>query len=99
MRVFKDLDLVEQLGSGIPRILESYRKECFHFSNSFLRMTFPSVVPGQQAEHVTEHVTLLLSIMDKAYSRNGLMEKLDLTHRDIFDLPIYNLRMNKGINK
>ncbi len=41
MRVFKDLDLVEQLGSGIPRILESYPKECFKFSDNFLRMTFP----------------------------------------------------------
>lgn len=24
MRIFKDLDLVEQLGSGIPRILQAY---------------------------------------------------------------------------
>ena len=36
MRIYKDLDLVEQLGSGIPRILESYGKECFHFSDNFL---------------------------------------------------------------
>lgn len=41
MRIFKDLGLVEQLGSGIPRILESYGKECFKFSDNFLRMTFP----------------------------------------------------------
>lgn len=27
MRIFKDLDLVEQLGSGIPRILENYGHE------------------------------------------------------------------------
>lgn len=31
MRIFKDLDLVEQLGSGIPRILEAYPKESFRF--------------------------------------------------------------------
>jgi ATP-dependent DNA helicase RecG len=42
MRIYKDLDLVEHLGSGIPRILESYGKECFHFSENFLRMVFPS---------------------------------------------------------
>lgn len=41
MRIYKDLDLVEQLGSGIPRILESYPKECFKFSDNFLRMSFP----------------------------------------------------------
>ena len=45
MRIFKDLDLVEQLGSGIPRILESYSKACFHFSDNFLRMVFPSAAP------------------------------------------------------
>ncbi len=41
MRIYKDLDLVEQLGSGIPRILESYPRECFQFSENFLRMSFP----------------------------------------------------------
>ncbi|HLF52908.1 RNA-binding domain-containing protein [Flavobacterium sp.] len=48
MRIFKDLDLVEQLGSGIPRILESYPKECFKFSDNFLRMTFPVVEIASQ---------------------------------------------------
>lgn len=41
MRVFRDLDMVEQLGSGVPRILESYPKECFRFMENFTRMTFP----------------------------------------------------------
>ena len=40
MRIYKDLDLVEQLSSGIPRILESYPKESFKFSDNFLRMSF-----------------------------------------------------------
>jgi len=35
--------MVEQLGSGIPRILSAYSKECFVFSQNFLRMSFPSV--------------------------------------------------------
>lgn len=39
MRIYKDLELVEQLGSGIPRILEHYGKESFSFSENFLRMT------------------------------------------------------------
>jgi len=43
MPVFRDVELVEHLGSGIPRILESYGKECFKFTNSFFRMTFPAV--------------------------------------------------------
>lgn len=42
MRVYKDLELVEQLGSGVPRILQSYGKECFRFMDNFTRMVFPS---------------------------------------------------------
>ena len=42
IRVFRDLDLVEHLGSGIPRILRAYGKDCFRFTENFLRMTFPN---------------------------------------------------------
>jgi len=45
MRVFRDLELVEHLGSGVPRILRSYGKECFKFTENFLRMTFPVLKP------------------------------------------------------
>lgn len=41
MRVFRDLDLVEHLGSGIPRILRAYGRDCFRFTENFLRMTIP----------------------------------------------------------
>ena len=51
MRVFRDLDLVEHLGSGVPRILRSYGKECFKFTENFLRMIFPAT------EQVTAQVT------------------------------------------
>lgn len=40
MWVFKDLELVEQLGSGIPRILDHYGKESFIFSDKFLKNDF-----------------------------------------------------------
>src|SRR5690606_11435783 len=50
MRVYKDLELVEQLGSGIPRILKYYDKSCFSFSDNFLRMTFKnSLFNGQSS--------------------------------------------------
>jgi len=49
MRVFRDVDLVEHLGLGVPRILKSYGKECFTFSENFLRMTFPAVKEIKQA--------------------------------------------------
>lgn len=48
MRIYKDLELVEHLGSGIPRILKSYTRECFQFSANFLRMSFPSMIPADE---------------------------------------------------
>ena len=44
MRIFKDLDMVEYLGSGVPRILQSYGRECFRFTDNFLRMTLPNAL-------------------------------------------------------
>ena len=41
MKVFNDLDLVEQMGTGIIRILESYDKKSFEFFPNFIRVTFP----------------------------------------------------------
>ena len=40
MRVFKDLELVEQLGTGIIRILKSYSKDVYEFSDNFIRVNF-----------------------------------------------------------
>lgn len=58
MRIFKDLELVEQLGSGIPRILEHYGKESFSFSNNFLRMT------SATKETAVEEVGQIGGVMD-----------------------------------
>lgn len=41
MRIYNDLGMVEQLGSGVPRILKVYSKDCFEFSDNFIRMIFP----------------------------------------------------------
>lgn len=41
MRVFKDLGLVEQLGSGMSRILQSYDRSIFEISDHFIKVVFP----------------------------------------------------------
>ncbi len=38
MRIFKDMELVEQLGTGIARILKSYDKSVYEFSENFIRV-------------------------------------------------------------
>ena len=41
MRVFHDVNLAEQLGSGMSRILEVYDPSIFTFEDNFLIVTFP----------------------------------------------------------
>ena len=60
MRIYKDVELVESLGSGIPRILRKYGEECFRFTENFIRLTLP-INPqlvnqhSQSAAHVAAH--------------------------------------------
>ncbi len=79
MRIFKDLGLVEQLGSGIPRILESYSKECFAFSDNFLRMSFPAEVA--LTLQVTPQVELLIKALSSQMTRKEIQEALQLSDR------------------
>ena len=40
IRVFKDVELIENIGSGVLRILNAYDKSCFKFMEHFLRVSF-----------------------------------------------------------
>ena len=42
MRIYRDVELVESLGSGVPRVLQAYGQECFHFTENFTRIVFPA---------------------------------------------------------
>ncbi|SFS88291.1 Fic family protein [Sphingobacterium wenxiniae] len=96
MRIFKDLDLVEQLGSGIPRILQAYSKDSFDFSENFLRITLLSTEPVTRSEQDTMqdamqdtmqdtmHVGELLKVFTGVHTREELQKMLDLANRDHF---------------
>lgn len=93
MRVFRDLDLVEHLGSGVPRILRSYGKDCFKFTENFLRMVFPvsvEQVTPQVTQQVTPQVTPqvgeLIKVLDNELNRQEIQEKLKLSDREHFRL-------------
>lgn len=47
MRVFKDVGLVEQLGSGMSRILKEYDKSIFHISEHFIKVEFTFSLPKE----------------------------------------------------
>lgn len=63
MRVFKDLELVEQLGTGIIRILKSYDKNVYEFSDNFIRVNF-----------AFRDINTLSSTLNTDYTNNNLSE-------------------------
>ena len=50
MRIYKDLELVEHLGSGLNRILKAYSKESFVVKENFMRNVFYSNVDKIQQD-------------------------------------------------
>ena len=76
MRVFIDLDMVEQLGSGVPRILDSYGKECFTFTDNFLRMSLPN-----STGYYTPQVQSLYIILEGELTRSEIQKLLKLSDR------------------
>mgnify|MGYP003630012713 CR=1 FL=1 len=94
MRVFKDLDLVEQLGSGVPRILEFYSKDCFHFSNNFLRMVFPSSEPVHAFEQEELADGLVKELVKELVK--GLVKELSETQIKILNLVAENKHITKS---
>ena len=58
MRVFRDIDLVEHLGSGVPRILQTYTPAIYHFSPNFIRVTFPFAEGFQDTPQASDQVTM-----------------------------------------
>ena len=74
--------MVEQLGSGITRILECYDRSCFTFTDNFVRMAFPVVGDqvGGQVELLTERQKEILELIieDTGISRKNLSEILGI---------------------
>ncbi len=90
MRVYKDLGMVEQLGSGVPRILQTYGKDCFKFADNYLRIIFPATeqvatqVTMQVTTQVTTQVEELIKVFTGEHSRQELQDKLNLANREHF---------------
>lgn len=52
MRNYRDVELVESLGSGVPHILRAYGEDCFKFTYNFIRITLLITTPVQIIEGV-----------------------------------------------
>ncbi|MBN2729330.1 MAG: putative DNA binding domain-containing protein [Bacteroidales bacterium] len=103
MRVYKDLGMVEQLGSGVPRILQAYSKDCFKFSENYLRMTFlaSEKLSTQVTTHVTTQVTTqveeLIKIFTGEHTRQDLQAKLNLANRENFRKNYLQSALDEGL--
>lgn len=87
MRVFKDLDFVEQLGSGMTRILTAYDKDVFSFTTHFMtvRYSYPKGYTTQVTPQVPPQVTpqdeMMQKILDfcsEPHSKKEILEHCNL---------------------
>ena len=67
MRIYRDVELVESLGSGIPRILQTYGQNIFSFTEMYTRITLPA----------DPEVVKQLQEEDQANSQGGLQENAE----------------------
>lgn len=63
MRIYRDVELVESLGSGIPRILRAYGEDCFKFTDNFIRIILPISAHYHASDHASVQVEKLVSIL------------------------------------
>jgi predicted HTH transcriptional regulator len=68
MRVFKDVGLVEQLGTGIRRVLKVYDKSIYQFYPNFIRVSIPF--------RMNEFIVNSNDITNASFEANGLQNKI-----------------------
>ena len=95
MRVFKDLDIVEYLGSGIPRILKVYPRDAYIFSSHFVRTVFPIDSTALALEkEVLGHIT------EDKLTENTVEETVGKTVGEILQAISENPKItSKGLSK
>lgn len=87
MRIYRDLELVESLGSGIPRILRAYGEDCFKFTDNFIRITLPVSAPvsAHDGAHdfggASKYIRGLVTCIDGEVDRDTLQSLIGIKHR------------------
>ncbi len=79
MRVFRDVDMVESLGSGMKRIQEVYSKDIFTFMNNFIRTTI--YFKSQNHSTITTNEKAFDAEVGSDGNVNGNVNFLQLTDR------------------
>lgn len=98
MRIYRDVELVESLGSGIPRILRAYGEECFKFTDNFIRITFPITAhdTAHDINNVSKPIRTLVACIEGEIDRETLQSKLGIKHRTYFRNTYLKPSINEG---
>ena len=84
-----DVELVESLGSGIPRILRAYGEDYFKFTDNFIRIILPISAHDHASHHtsvqVGEQVKILInSIGGKELSVDEILKVYKLLYKQAY---------------
>lgn len=112
IRVFKDVDLIENIGSGVLRILDAYDKSCFKFMEHFLRVSFKyrenpfkydteqdkpnKIIEQDKPNKKEDKINLILEFCNEPKSVKEIMEYIGLRHRPTFMYDYLNPLLEKG---
>lgn len=80
MRIFHDINLVEQLGSGMKRILSVYDRSIYVIKEHYIRITIPYAVDGIGNDMVG-NVSDIADIKSDALSNDTVNDTVYLSHR------------------
>ena len=103
------MELLESLGSGIPRILRAYGEDCFKSTDNFIRITLPISVQdgtqlapsrhpvGTQSAPSVENIDKLIVFCSEARSFSEMLAFMDLTDRTKFRRKYIHPLLEAGI--
>ena len=80
MRVFRDVELVESLGTGLQRMLEVYGEECCVFMDHFTRVVIPYAwLPGEE-NHLKKTISTQKTIQKTIQKKLTTVQKTILEY-------------------
>ncbi len=77
--------MVEQLGTGVQRILDYYPRSIYQFTANFMRLVFPYAEGFEQVTgQASGQAETLLQFCSNPRSTKEMMQHLGLNHRENF---------------
>ena len=108
MRVFRDVDMVESLGSGMKRIMKAYPKKIFVFMDNFIRLSIPFHSQKDTRKRIQEpqkdtktdkrkKIDILLEYCRVPQSLGEMMNILNLKNRTSFTRVYLHPLLEQGL--